>query len=78
MTNQRINDEERRQWVSNDEGLYNWQRSSSLSMQGFIRAYRLEIDEVIRKVRDGVEPSHYLAYDHGPGCKCARCRKGRF
>ena len=24
----RLNDEERRQWILNDEGLYNWARSS--------------------------------------------------
>lgn len=75
MSRQTINDEDRRQWIENDEGLYNWQRSSRLSMREFIKEHRREIDEVIRKVRDGVKPAHYLAYHHGPGCKCARCTR---
>ena len=29
-TNPRANDEERRQWVLNDEGLYNWARSEGV------------------------------------------------
>lgn len=70
-----INDEDRRQWILNDEGLYNWQRRSGLSMREFIRRYRAEIDPVITNVRDGRQPAHYLAYDHGPGCKCARCKR---
>lgn len=28
--NCRLNDEERRQWVLNDEGLYNWARSAGV------------------------------------------------
>ena len=56
------NDEERRQWIENDEGLYNWQRSSRLSMTRFIRENRKEIDEVINNVLDNKKPAHYLAY----------------
>ena len=58
----RINDEERRLWIDNDEGLYNWQPSSGLSMRKFIRENREEIDRVIRNVVDGKKPAHYLAY----------------
>ena len=43
----RLNDEERRQWIENDEGLYNWQRRSRLSMREFIRQNRTEIDAAI-------------------------------
>lgn len=56
------NDEERRQWIENDEGLYNWQRSSRLSMTRFIRENRKEIDEAIDNVLENRKPAHYLAY----------------
>jgi hypothetical protein len=45
--NARLNDTEREQWVSNDEGLYNWWRSSRQSMRAFIRANREELDALI-------------------------------
>lgn len=57
-----INDTDRRQWINNDEGLYNWYCSSRLSMRKFIRENRAEIDEVISRVRDGEQPAHYLVY----------------
>jgi hypothetical protein len=57
-----MNDKEREQWVSNDEGLYNWQRTSGLTMRSFLRKHRNEIDAVILNVRDGRKPAHYLAY----------------
>jgi hypothetical protein len=56
------NDEERRQWILNDEGLYNWQRGSRLSMTRFIRENRKEIDEAIDNVLENRKPAHYLAY----------------
>jgi hypothetical protein len=40
-------DEERRLWVLNDEGLYNWYRSSGLALREFIRANRAELDKAI-------------------------------
>ena len=43
----RLNDEERRLWVLNDEGLYNWWRSSRQAIRAFIRANRKELDQVI-------------------------------
>lgn len=45
-----MNDTEREQWVNNDEGLYNWQRRSRLSMRAFVRANRAEIDAAIESV----------------------------
>lgn len=45
-----INDEDRRQWILNEEGLYNWQRSSGLSLTAFVRENRTDIDRVIREV----------------------------
>lgn len=57
-----MNDEERRLWVLNDEGLYLWHRRSGLSMREFIRQNRAELDEVIGNVTSGRRPGHYLAY----------------
>lgn len=62
----RISDEERRQWMLNDEGLYNEQRRSGLSMRAFIKEHRAFIDEIIENVVSGRKPAHYLAYDRGP------------
>ena len=57
MKGDRINDEERRLWVSNDEGLYNWYQSEARrgdggGMKAFIKRNRAEIDAAIRRVRD--------------------------
>lgn len=62
MAKRSINDEDRRQWVLNDEGLYLMQRQSKLSMKYFIRTYRKEIDEVINNVLDNKRRAHYLVY----------------
>lgn len=45
-----MNDQERRLWVLNDEGLYNWWRSSRRAIKSFIRDNRNEIDTCIGKV----------------------------
>jgi hypothetical protein len=58
----RHNDEERRQWVSNDEGLYNLYRCGRVSMRKFVRDNRELIDGVIDQVTSGNKPAHYLAY----------------
>lgn len=57
-----LNDEERRQWIENDEGLYLWQRRSGLPMREFIRQNRDEIDSYIKPVLEGTKPAHYGAY----------------
>jgi hypothetical protein len=49
---QRINDEERRLWVLNDETLYLWWRSSRATMRQFIRENREELTSYINKVLD--------------------------
>ncbi len=38
-----MNNNDRSQWINNDEGLYNWWKSSRMSMTKFIK----EIDEAI-------------------------------
>ena len=45
-----MNDDKREQWVNNDEGLYNWHRSSKLSMRKFLRENRNQIDSAIERV----------------------------
>ena len=59
---QTLNDKDREQWIMNDEGLYNWFRSSRLSMRNFIRQNRKELDECIKSVLTGKKPAHYLEY----------------
>lgn len=45
-----MNDEERRLWVLNDEGLYNWWRSTKQPIRVFIRENRSELTECINRV----------------------------
>jgi len=56
------NDDERVQWVQNDEGLYVWWRQSKLAAGTFVRANREQIDEVIDNVLSGSRKAHYLIY----------------
>jgi hypothetical protein len=43
-----LNDDDREQWISNDEGWYHQQRRSGLGMRAFIRANRAELDAYIK------------------------------
>lgn len=61
-----LNDSDRAQWIDNDEGLYNWWRSSRQSKRAFIRENRAAISEAINNVRGGARPAHYLAYPERP------------
>lgn len=45
----KLNNDDRQQWINNDEGLYNWQRSSRQSMTAFIRENKTELDRIICK-----------------------------
>ena len=58
----KLNDEDRRQWILNDEGLYLWHRRSRLSMRQFIRENRSELDAAILPVINGTKRAHHLAY----------------
>jgi hypothetical protein len=62
LKRQTLNDNDRSQWIDNDEGLYNWFRSTRMSKKAFVKQYRKEIDEVVNNVRGGVKPAHYLEY----------------
>ncbi len=57
-----MNNNDRRDWINNDEGLYSWYRSSRLSMTEFIKQNREEIDAYINNVTSGRKPAHYGAY----------------
>lgn len=57
-----MNDQEREQWVLNDEGLYSMKLSSRQSMRVFIRENRAFIDELINNVTNGKKKAHYLVY----------------
>lgn len=61
---------ERSQWIDNDEGLYNWWRSSRQSKAQFIRDNHAEIDAAIERMTSGRRPAHYLAY--GPEARYPR------
>lgn len=57
-----MNDNERSQWIDNDEGLYQLWKSSGLSKQNFIRLHRDNIDMAIDNVTSNRKPAHYLRY----------------
>lgn len=57
-----MNNTEREQWIDNDEGLYDWWKSSRLSKREFIRQNRAEINAAIEQVTGGDKPAHYLKY----------------
>jgi hypothetical protein len=58
----KLTNAERENWINNDEGLYNWKRSSKLSMRKFIAENKEEIDRCINNVLGNKQPAHYLAY----------------
>ena len=57
-----MNDEQREQWIMNDEGLYNDFIRSKLSMRADLRRQRGEVDGYIQPVLDGDKPAHHGAY----------------
>ena len=57
-----MNNQDRKDWINNDEGLYDWWRSSQMSMTAFIAEHKTEIDEVINNVLSGKKQAHYLKY----------------
>lgn len=62
-----MNDSERRQWVENDEGLYNLAKEyrGRGGTRQFIRDNRAMLDECIENVTSGKKPAHYLEYGSG-------------
>jgi hypothetical protein len=70
----RRNDEERADWIDNDEGLYSLWKRSRLPKREFIRRNRDLIDQAIDRVLTGEEPAHSLLYGvgHRGGSAAAR------
>jgi hypothetical protein len=52
----------KREWILNDEGLYNWWLSTKLSMKNFIDQNDVELNNIINNVLSGKKPAHYLKY----------------
>jgi sarcosine oxidase delta subunit len=79
MARSKHNDDERRQWVENDEGLYNMARRHKGGIRKFIRENREMIDSVIDNVVSGRKPAHYLEYgDNRAGMANHRSPFGMF
>ena len=63
-----MNDEDREQWIDNDEGLYRWWRSSRqpngkrMSKRQFVKENRQELTEAINNMLNNTKPAHYLRY----------------
>jgi len=57
-----MNDSERRDWVENDEGLYEMWKASRMPISKFVRMYRNELDNLIQPIMEGKEKPHYLIY----------------
>lgn len=57
-----MNDSEREDLVSNDEGLYGLHRKSGKSLRKWVRENRALIDSVEENVRTKKKSQHYLVY----------------
>lgn len=57
-----INDQDRGEWINNDEGLYLLWKRSRKSKKTFIKENRGLLDEIIIGCRNGDIPVHYLVY----------------
>lgn len=60
-----MNDNERREWVMNDEGLYNLWRSERprKPIRKWIRDNRSMITEAVENMTSGKRRPHYLEYE---------------
>ena len=47
-----MNNKEREMWIINDEGMYNWWKSTKLSKANFIKENKQEIDAAIKAMLD--------------------------
>ena len=57
-----MNNNDRYEFVINDEGFYLYQKRSGLSMTAFIKKHRTDIDNVILSIMSGKKHSHFLVY----------------
>lgn len=44
-----MDDDERKNWVMNDEGLYNWYISERIGLTKFVKEHRKELTDIINK-----------------------------
>ena len=51
-----------KQWIDNDEGLYQWWKDSRLGKSEFIDQNREAIERCIKNVTEGKKQAHYLLY----------------
>ena len=52
MNKQTLNDQDRAQWIDNDQGLYSWWKSSQQGKSKFINENRAELTRLIRAQLD--------------------------
>lgn len=57
-----MNDEQREDWVENDEGLYDRFKASGKTLSVWVRENRALIDACAGKVSSGEERAHFLKY----------------
>lgn len=57
-----MDDEDREDWVNNDEGLYDRFRASGKTIADWVRENRELIDACAGKVLSGEKPAHFLKY----------------
>ncbi len=57
-----MNDEQREEWVQNDEGLYVLQQASRLGLRAWVRGNRELVDAVAAAVSSGKTRAHALRY----------------
>lgn len=62
-----MNDNDRSEWIDNDEGLNCLWKASKLSKRAFIKQRRRHIDAVIGTIMSRKQPAHYLLYGPGRG-----------
>lgn len=56
------NDNDREDFVNNDEGLYDMWRRSGRGITRWVRENRQLIDEAMGLITSGEKPAHYLKY----------------
>lgn len=57
-----MNNKDIGQWIDNDEGLYNWWKSTRQSKTKFIQDNKKDLTACINMVLNGDKQSHFLAY----------------
>ena len=66
-----LNDNDRRDWVNNDEGLYDWWKSSGIGLYRFVRENRAELTRIItaaleRPPSPSPSPGRYAPFYFNP------------